>query len=45
MSTLTTGPQGENLSDLKDDLRDLYEIFIKEEIIGIKKVEELTISI
>jgi hypothetical protein len=45
MSTLTTGPQGGNLSDLKEHIRDLYEIFSKEEIIGIKKVEELTISI
>lgn len=31
--------QGESLSDLKDHLHDLHEIFAGEQIIGIKKVE------
>ncbi len=33
--------QGENLDDLKENLRDLLEIFGAEEIPGIRKVEEL----
>ncbi len=33
--------QGEDLQDLKEQLRDLYKIFQSEEIPGIRKVEEL----
>ncbi len=33
--------QGENLDDLKENLRDLLEIFGTDEITGIRKVEEL----
>ncbi|HMO51167.1 MAG TPA: type II toxin-antitoxin system HicB family antitoxin [Kiritimatiellia bacterium] len=33
--------QGDNLNDLKEQLRDLREMFTKEEIPGIRKVEEL----
>ncbi len=33
--------QGENLDDLKENLRDLLEIFGAEDIPGIRKVEEL----
>ncbi len=33
--------QGDNLDDLKENLRDLLEIFGAEEIPGIRKVEEL----
>ena len=35
--------QGENLDDLKDHLRDLYEIFSSEDVPGIRKVAELEI--
>lgn len=33
--------QGENLEDLKENLRDLLDLFGAEEIPGIRKVEEL----
>jgi predicted RNase H-like HicB family nuclease len=36
--------QGETLQDLKDHLRDLYEIFSEEHLPGIKKVEELELA-
>jgi hypothetical protein len=36
--------QGENLDDLKDQLRDLYQTFGSEQIPGIRKVEELEIA-
>lgn len=36
--------QGESLSDLKVHLRDLHEIFASEQIIGIKKVEDLELA-
>ena len=36
--------QGENLDDLKDHLRDLYQTFGSEQIPGIRKVEELEIA-
>jgi len=36
--------QGEDLEDLKVHLRDLYEIFSKETIPGIRKVEDLEIA-
>ncbi|MES2921470.1 MAG: type II toxin-antitoxin system HicB family antitoxin [Verrucomicrobiota bacterium] len=36
--------QGEDLDDLKKHLRDLYEIFGKESIPGIRKEEELEIA-
>ena len=34
---------GDNLDDLKDHLRDLYQMFSAEDIPGIRKVEELEI--
>lgn len=36
--------QGETLEDLKEHLRDLYQLFSSEEIPGIRKVEELEVS-
>jgi len=36
--------QGENLSDLKEHLLDLYNTFTSEKIVGIKKVEDLLIA-
>ncbi len=36
--------QGESLQDLKEHLQDLYNIFSKETIIGIKRVDELILS-
>ena len=36
--------QGDTLEDLKEHLRDLYEMFSVEEIPGIKKVEELEVA-
>ena len=36
--------QGESLEDLKEHLRDLYEMFSGEAIPGIKRVEELEIG-
>ena len=33
--------QGEDLDDLKEQLRDLYKMFQSEDIPGIRKVEEL----
>jgi hypothetical protein len=36
--------QGVNLQDLKEHLLDLYHLFTKEPIIGIKKVEQLIVS-
>lgn len=36
--------QGINLQDLKELLIDLYHLFTKEPIIGIKKVEQLIVS-
>ncbi len=33
--------QGENLEDLKEQLRDLFKTFSSEPILGIKKEEEL----
>ncbi len=36
--------QGATLEDLKDHLRDLHETFSKNEIPGIKKVEELEVA-
>ena len=35
--------QGDNLDDLKEHLRDLYQMFSAEDIPGIRKVEELEI--
>ena len=35
--------QGDNLDDLKEHLRDLYQMFSAEYIPGIRKVEELEI--
>jgi hypothetical protein len=35
--------QGVNLDDLKEHLRDLYQMFSAEDIPGIRKVEELEI--
>ena len=36
--------QGKNLEDLKDHLRDLYEMFAAEDVPGIKKIEELEVG-
>jgi predicted RNase H-like HicB family nuclease len=36
--------QGDDLADLKEHLRDLYEMFSAEDIPGIKKVEELEVA-
>ncbi len=36
--------QGDNLDDLKDHLRDLYEMFGSEDIPGIRKTEELEVA-
>ena len=36
--------QGENLDDLKAHLRDLHEMFSKEDIPGIKRVAELEVA-
>ncbi|MDX2227046.1 MAG: type II toxin-antitoxin system HicB family antitoxin [Verrucomicrobiae bacterium] len=36
--------QGEDIEDLKAQLRDLYETFSKEEIPGIRKEEELELA-
>jgi len=36
--------QGDTLDDLKEHLRDLYEMFSAEDIPGIRKVEELEVA-
>ena len=36
--------QGDDLADLKEHLRDLFQTFNSEEIPGIRKVEELEIA-
>ena len=36
--------QGDDLDDLKEHLRDLYEMFSAEDIPGIRRVEELEIA-
>ncbi len=36
--------QGETLDDLKEHLRDLHETFTGEEIVGIRKEEELEVA-
>ncbi len=36
--------QGEDLDDLKEQLRDLYRTFTAEQIPGIRKVEELEVA-
>ena len=36
--------QGEDLDDLKEHLRDLFQTFSSEQIPGIRKVEELEIA-
>ena len=36
--------EGDDLSDLKDHLRDLYELFASEEIPGIKRISELEVA-
>jgi predicted RNase H-like HicB family nuclease len=36
--------QGECLDDLKEHLRDLYEMFSAEDIPGIRKVDELEVA-
>jgi predicted RNase H-like HicB family nuclease len=35
--------QGDNLDDLKEHLKDLYEIFSKDSLPGIKRVAELEV--
>ena len=36
--------QGESLDDLKEHLKDLFDLFSEDPILGIKKVEELEIG-
>ena len=36
--------QGETMDDLKDHLKDLYDLFSSENIPGIKQVEELEVG-
>jgi len=36
--------QGEDLEDLKEHLRDLFQTFRSEQIPGIRKVEELEVA-
>ena len=36
--------QGDDLDDLKEHLRDLYKEFSKDDIPGIKKVEEIEVG-
>ena len=36
--------QGEDLADLKEHLRDLFDLFTHEDIPGIRKEEELEIA-
>jgi len=36
--------QGEDLNDLKEHLKDLYELFSAEDIVGIKQVQELELE-
>ena len=36
--------QGQDLPDLKEHLLDLYSLFTTQEIVGIRKVEELIIA-
>ncbi len=36
--------QGENLDDLREHLRDLYQIFTSESIPGIRREEELEVA-
>ena len=36
--------QGDDLEDLKEHLRDLFQTFTAEQIPGIKKVEELEVA-
>jgi len=36
--------QGDSLDDLRDHLRDLFQLFSAEEIPGIRKVEELEMA-
>ena len=37
--------QGEDLSDLKEHLRDLYALFSSDDIPGIKQVQELDVEV
>jgi len=36
--------QGDDLADLKEHLRDLFQLFAAEDIPGIRKVEELELA-
>ena len=36
--------QGESLADLKEHLRDLFQLFAADEIPGIRKIEELEVA-
>lgn len=36
--------QGDNLEDLREQLRDLYRTFASEDIPGIRRVEELEVA-
>ncbi len=37
--------QGENMKDLKEHLRDLYDLFSSEDILGIRQVQELEVEV
>ena len=37
--------QGENMSDLKEHLRDLYDLFSSEDLPGIRQVRELEVEV
>ena len=37
--------QGENMKDLKEHLRDLYDLFSSEDIPGIRQVQELEVEV
>jgi predicted RNase H-like HicB family nuclease len=37
--------QGENMGDLKEHLKDLYELFSSDDIPGIRQVQELEIEV
>jgi predicted RNase H-like HicB family nuclease len=37
--------QGENMNDLKEHLRDLYDLFSSNDIPGIRQVQELEVEV
>ena len=36
--------QGEDMNDLKEHLKDLYDLFSSDDIVGIKQVQELELE-